>query len=191
MDDNNLIKALKKQIERVNLLLKNPKIDSRKSWKATNITLLDSLFGKNNEYSREFQEMSYGFIFSELWIPMGTDFQYYNNYITTWKTILLSAVDICESAGEAVITWNKSKSSTKKSQTINVNNNNIINQTQTTNINIDNILKNELRWKDYEELKKILQGRNEKTKWEKLLKFLRDLWLEALTKIIKEILLWN
>ena len=191
MDNNNLIKALKKQIERVNLLLKNPKIDSRKSWKATNITLLDSLFGKNNEYSREFQEMSYGFIFSELWIPMGTDFQYYNSYITTWKTILLSAVDICESAGEAVITWNKSKSSTKKSQTINVNNNNIINQTQTTNINIDNILKNELRWKDYEELKKILQGKNEKTKWEKLLKFLTDLWLEALTKIIKEILLWN
>ncbi|MBQ7074263.1 hypothetical protein IJM86_04300 [bacterium] len=64
--DNNLIKALKKQIERVNLLLKNPKIESRKSWKATNITLLDSLFGKNNEYSRAFQGMSYGFIFSEL-----------------------------------------------------------------------------------------------------------------------------
>ena len=52
-------------------------------------------------------------------------------------------------------------------------------------------MKNELRWKDYEELKKILQGKNEKTKWEKLLKFLTDLWLEALTKIIKEILLWN
>lgn len=135
--------------------------------------------------------MGYGFLFSEYWIPMGTDFQYYNKYITTWKTILLSAVDICESAGESVITWNKSKPSTKKSQTINVNNNNIITQTQTTNINIDNILKNELRWKEYEELKKILQGKNEKTKWEKLLKFLTDLWLEALTKIMKEILLWG
>lgn len=189
--DNNLIKALKKQIERVNLLLKNPKIESRKSWKATNITLLDSLFGKNNEYSRAFQGMSYGFIFSELWIPMGTDFQYYNKYMTTWKAILLSAVDICESAWDAVITWKKSKSSTKKSQTINVNNNNIITQTQTTNINIDNILKSELKWKDYEELKKILQGENEKTKWKKLLKFLTDLWLEALTKILKEIILWN
>ena len=36
-----------------------------------------------------------------------------------------------------------------------------------------------------------IQEKNEKTKWAKLLKFLTDLWLEALTKIMKEILLWT
>ncbi len=62
--DNKIIESLNKQIARGNLLLENPKIESRKSWKATNITLLDSLFGKNNEYSREFQKMNNAFLLS-------------------------------------------------------------------------------------------------------------------------------
>ncbi len=64
MSNNDVIKALKKQVGRVNFLLKNPKIESRKSRRATNITLLDSLFGINNEYSREFQKMNNAFLLS-------------------------------------------------------------------------------------------------------------------------------
>lgn len=191
MSNNDVIKALKKQVGRVNFLLKNPKIESRKSRRATNITLLDSLFGINNEYSREFQKMNNAFLLSWYWIINDFELKDYRNYITTWKSIILSALDVCESTWESVINWNKTKASSRKSQTINVNNNNIINQTQTINIDIDNILRNELKWREYKQLKEILEQKNEKTKWEKILKFLTDLWLEALTKIMKEILLWN
>lgn len=191
MTNSNIIKTLEKQVERANLLLINPKVESRKSWRATNITLLDSLFGKNNQYSNEFQKMGYSFIFSKFWIPTGTDFEYYSDYVKTWRTILISAIDVLKSAGESIITWNKTKTSSKKSQTINVNNNNIINQTQTINIDIENSLKNELTVKQYEKLNEILQEKNSKTKWKKVLDFLKELWSETLAKIIKGILLWN
>jgi len=189
--DSKIIDSLKKQLARVNSLLKNPKIESRKSWKATNITLLDSLFGKNNEYSREFQKMDHAFLLSWYWIINEFELKDYRNYITTWESIILSALDVYESAGESVINWSKTKTASKKSQTINVNNNNIINQTQTVNIDIENSLKNELTVKQYEKLNVILQDKNKKTKWEKLKEFLLQLWSETLAKILKDILLWN
>ena len=190
MIDNEIINSLKKQISKWDQLLKDPKIEEWKSRKATNITLLNNIFWKNNEYSNVFQKMVYSFFLSWDWIPDRSEIKRYNEYINTWKSILSSALDIYK-------TWisftpqKNSKSNSKKSQTINVNNNNIINQTQTINIDIENSLKNELTVKQYEKLDEILQNKNKKTKWEKIKEFLLQLWSETLAKILKDILLWN
>lgn len=185
-----VIDSINKQIEKGDDLLKNRSIAGWKSRKATNITLLDNLFGKNNEYSREFQKMTNGFMLAVHWVPNTFDYQDYDSYITIWKMILWNALDLYNKIGKS-IKRNDAKYSIKKWQTINVKNTNILSQTQITNINIDNILKNELRWKEYIQLNKILQEKTKKTKWEKILEFLKDLWSETLAKIIKDILLWN
>lgn len=185
-----VIDSINKQIEKGDDLLKKRSIAGWKSRRATNITLLDNLFGKNNEYSREFQKMTNGFMLAAHWVPNTFDYQDYDSYITIWKMILWNALDLYNKIGKS-IKGNDAKYSIKKWQTINVKNTNILSQTQITNINIDNILKNELRWKEYIQLNKILQEKTKKTKWEKILEFLKDLWSETLAKIIKDILLWN
>lgn len=64
------------------------------------------------------------------------------------------------------------------------------NLNQTSIIDIQNNLKTILNYEQYINLHEILQEKNEKTKWEKLLDFLKDLWSDTLAKLIKDILLW-
>ena len=64
------------------------------------------------------------------------------------------------------------------------------NLNQTSIIDIQNNLKIILNYEQYINLHEILQEKNEKTKWEKLLDFLKDLWSDTLAKLIKDILLW-
>lgn len=185
-----IIEMINKQIEKWDDLFQPRNIAWWKSRKATNITLLDKLFGKNNEFSREFQNMNNSFALARHWIPSSFDYEDYDSYIKTWKIILTNSLDLYKSIWKSIKTKNVNES-TKKQPTIINKNTNIITQTQATNMNIDNVLKNELRWKEYAELDKILQGKDSKTKWKKVLDFLKELWSETLAKIVKWILLWN
>ena len=190
MNMNDIIEMINKQIEKWENLYRPRNIAWWKSRKATNITLLDKLFGKNNEFSREFQKMDNEFLLSRYWEINSFDHNDYDSYIITWKMILSNASDLFKNTWK-YMKLKSTKQSTKEQPTIINKNTNIITQTQATNINIDNVLRNELRWKEYTELDKILQEKNGKAKWKKVLDFLKELWSETLAKIVKWILLWN
>lgn len=186
-----LIEELKKKVEMIPVFLeresiiewcKNPKF---KSWETSTLRIIERLsWNKDSSYVKDFSKISFmpGVFIS--WMPDSVFREAFVKWIKSAKCTLDDMISEFETL------WIPSNTKDyKPMQEIKIVNN--LQQNQSLSINIENSLKNELSFNQYENLNKILQEKNEKTKWAKLLKFLTDLWLEALTKIMKEILLWT
>ena len=187
-----LIEEFKKKVEMIPFFLEkeniikwynNPKF---KSWKTSTLRIIERLsWDKNSSYVKDFSNISF---VPGAFISWMSNTVFYESFVTWIETAECVLNDMIKEF-ETLWTPSIAKGNNKHSQNINIINN--IKQNQSLSINIENCLKNELTFNQYEKLNEILQDKNKNTKWEKLKEFLLELWSETLAKLLKDILLWS
>ncbi len=163
----NLIQFLEKRIKEIEHL-KSPERSNGdfSNWENTTKRRLEQAYGKNSSHVKDFISIQYGVTFSPILPPNNLSYlvnQAYHEGLEKAEKILKGIVEEIEEIGissqQKEITQD-SKQNVILNQTINQNQS----QTQNINITIQNILKDNLTGKQFEELKHIAKERNEKTK---------------------------
>lgn len=176
-----IVDELLSQIEKIKSLEEdiNNKTDID-LWKTKTIRILEKIPWNYESYVRDFSSIKFS---SENAVLFGSWSLLFDinrrdklNLEKAWK-LLTDIIDELSTKGPI-------KSHDKWSNvTVNLN--------QSLSISINNILDRKLTWEQREEIEEILRTKDKKEKESKLIDFLKDLWVEVLAKLLKDIILNN
>ena len=190
MNESKIIKSLRKQVDKIEALSKksieNPDFTG---WKEKTVRILERIGGEDSLYVKGFKKISFSLPewVSVLDISPNEYEKAYQDGLKEAKSYLKGIIEELEEVGLPEIksvnkkSDNMSQKSANAVVNVNVNNN--------LNLNIHNVLKNNLKASQYEQLQKILSIQEKDEKEGKLKKFFSDLGTDVIIKILKEIIL--
>jgi len=187
MNESKIIESLKKQIDEIETLSKkdrkNPEFTG---WVNKTVRILERINGKDSSYVLGFHQIS----FTLRTFSSTSEYKFeeaYQNGLKKAKSYLENVIEELYEIGlpENIKLDDKSNNMNQNSANAVVN----VNVNNNLNLNINNVLENNLTVSQYKQLQKILSIEEEKEKENKLKEFFSNLGINAITEILKEIIL--